>query len=55
MTMGMGDFEPPDEPYADLSDEEYEEMCEARETAESDSADDVLAALKDEGMAPWQR
>ena len=27
--------DPPDDPYADLSDEEYEEMLEAREIAES--------------------
>tara|TARA_B100000131_G_scaffold210366_1_gene202224 strand:- start:479 stop:607 length:129 start_codon:yes stop_codon:yes gene_type:complete len=28
-------WSPPDDPYADLSDEEYEEMMEAREVAES--------------------
>ena len=28
--------DPPDDPYADLSDDEYEEMLEAREVAESD-------------------
>ena len=28
-------IDPPDDPYADLSDEEYEEMLEAREIAES--------------------
>ncbi len=29
-------IDPPDDPYADLSDEEYEAMLEAREIAESD-------------------
>ena len=29
-------IDPPDDPYAVLSDEEYEEMLEAREIAESD-------------------
>jgi len=28
-------IDPPDDPYAYLSDEEYEEMLEARENAES--------------------
>ena len=28
-------IDPSDDPYADLSDEEYEEMLEAREIAES--------------------
>ena len=28
-------IDPPDDPYADLSDEEYEEMLEAREIAEA--------------------
>ena len=28
--------DPPDDPYADLSDDAYEEMLEAREIAESD-------------------
>ena len=28
-------YEPPDEPYADLSEEEYEQMIEAQENAES--------------------
>ena len=28
-------IDPPDDPYADLSEEEYEEMLEAREIAES--------------------
>tara|TARA_X000000368_G_scaffold234802_1_gene185479 strand:- start:1452 stop:1592 length:141 start_codon:yes stop_codon:yes gene_type:complete len=28
-------IDPPDDPYADLSDEEYEEMREAQENAES--------------------
>lgn len=27
--------DPPDDPYADLTEEEYEEMLEARESAES--------------------
>jgi hypothetical protein len=50
MTMGMGDFEPPDDYYG--SDEEEEGVYERDER---DDADDVLAALKDEGIAPWQR
>ena len=28
-------IDPPDDPYADLSDEEYAEMLQARENAES--------------------
>ena len=28
-------YEPPDDPYADLSEEEYDQMIEARENAES--------------------
>ncbi len=29
-------LEPPDDPYGDLTEEEYDEMIEAREIAESD-------------------
>ncbi len=50
MTMGMGDFEPPDDYYGSDDDDD-----EVYESDERDRADEILAALKDEGMAPWQR
>ncbi len=42
----MSYYEPPDEPYADLSDEEYEAMIRAAEAAESMYWDDKIDEMR---------
>ena len=39
-------YEPPDEPYADLSEEEYEAMIQAAENAESMYWDSKIDELR---------
>tara|TARA_R100000808_G_scaffold2814_1_gene10632 strand:- start:15750 stop:15887 length:138 start_codon:yes stop_codon:yes gene_type:complete len=39
-------YEPPDEPYADLSEEEYEAMIQAAENAESMYWDNKIDELR---------
>ncbi len=39
-------LEPPDDPYADLTEEEYEEMLEAQEIAESAHWDTKIDELR---------
>ncbi len=38
--------DPPDDPYSDLDDDEYEEMLEAREAAESAYWDNKIDELR---------